>query len=216
MAKIKVKVLTQTGAEAGEIVLNEAVFGIEPSEQAIYDAVQVARANSRQATAKTKKRDEVSGGGKKPYRQKGTGRARAGSTRAPQWRHGGIVFGPTGEQNYSLKMNKKERALALKSILSSKVANKELIVVDKFEFAEPKTKEMVTCLKAIDAKGKILLVVGDESFDDNANLSSYNLGCIAAVYPENINVYELINSDTVVFTKEAIQCVEEVLLDGSN
>ncbi len=212
MAKLKVKVLNQKGEAAGEVELNELVFGVEPNEQVVFDAVNLARANSRQATAKTKKRDEVSGGGKKPYRQKGTGRARIGSTRAPHWRHGGVVFGPTGEQNYCLKMNKQERRLALRSILSAKVAAKELVVVDKFSFKEAKTKEMIASLEAIKAKGKVLLVIGDESFDDNAVLSAFNIPTVAMVYCDQVNVYDLINCDTAVFTKEAIECVEEVLL----
>lgn len=215
MANIKVKVLNQKGEAAGDMELNESVFGIEPNNQVIFDAVNLARANARQATAKTKKRDEVSGGGKKPYRQKGTGRARIGSTRAPHWRHGGIVFGPTGEQDYSLKMNKQERVLALKSMLSEKLKTKELIVVDKFSFAKPHTKDMVAALKAIKAEGKVLLVVGDESFDDNAILSAFNIPTVAITYCDNVGVYDLINCKTAVFTKEAVECVEEVLLNGS-
>ncbi|MDD2434325.1 MAG: 50S ribosomal protein L4 [Bacilli bacterium] len=214
MKEIKVKVLTQTGAEAGEVKLSQDVFGVEPHDQSVFDAVLVARANSRQGTAKTKKRDEVSGGGKKPWRQKGTGRARTGSTRAPQWRHGGIIFGPDGNENYTLKMNKKNRALALKSVLSSKLNDKELVVVDKFSFAAPKTKEFLDCLKKLNAKGKVLLVVGDDSFDEKAMLSAFNVPTVAMVYCDQLSAYDLLNCNTAVFTKEAIECVEEVLLDG--
>ncbi|MDD4123332.1 MAG: 50S ribosomal protein L4 [Bacilli bacterium] len=212
----KLKVLNQLGENVGEIELNDAVFGIEPNTQAMFDAVNVARSNSRQATAKTKKRDEVSGGGKKPFRQKGTGRARAGSTRAPQWRHGGVVFGPDGNQNYKIKINRKVRDLALRSALSSKVKDSEMIVVDKFEFAAPKTKEMVKSLEKVNAKGKTLIIVGEESFNDNAMLSAFNIPTVGLLYVDQVNVYDLLNCDTVIFTKEAVEIIEEVLLDGKN
>lgn len=212
----KLKVLNQLGENVGEIELNDAVFGIEPNTQAMFDAVNVARSNSRQATAKTKKRDEVSGGGKKPFRQKETGRARAGSTRAPQWRHGGVVFGPDGNQNYKIKINRKVRDLALRSALSSKVKDSEMIVVDKFEFAAPKTKEMVKSLEKVNAKGKTLIIVGEESFNDNAMLSAFNIPTVGLLYVDQVNVYDLLNCDTVIFTKEAVEIIEEVLLDGKN
>ncbi|MCK9198379.1 MAG: 50S ribosomal protein L4 [Bacilli bacterium] len=212
----KLKVLNQLGENVGEIELNDAIFGIEPNTQAMFDAVNVARSNSRQATAKTKKRDEVSGGGKKPFRQKGTGRARAGSTRAPQWRHGGVVFGPDGNQNYKIKINRKVRDLALRSALSSKVKDLEMIVVDKFEFAAPKTKDMVNSLEKINAKGKTLIIVSEESFNDNAMLSSFNIPTVGLLYVDQVNVYDLLNCDTVIFTKEAVEIIEEVLLDGKN
>ncbi|MEA4820962.1 MAG: 50S ribosomal protein L4 [Erysipelotrichales bacterium] len=212
----KLKVLNQLGENVGEIELNDAIFGIEPNTQAMFDAVNVARSNSRQATAKTKKRDEVSGGGKKPFRQKGTGRARAGSTRAPQWRHGGVVFGPDGNQNYKIKINRKVRDLALRSALSSKVKDSEMIVVDKFEFIAPKTKEMVKSLEKVNAKGKTLIIVGEESFNDNAMLSAFNIPTVGLLYVDQVNVYDLLNCDTVIFTKEAVEIIEEVLLDGKN
>lgn len=212
----KLKLLNQLGENVGEIELNDSIFGIEPNMQAMFDAVNVARANSRQATAKTKKRDEVSGGGRKPFRQKGTGRARAGSTRAPQWRHGGVVFGPDGNQNYKIKINRKVRDLALRSALSSKVKDSEMIVVDKFEFAAPKTKEMVKSLEKVNAKGKTLIIVGEESFNDNAMLSAFNIPTVGLLYVDQVNVYDLLNCDTVIFTKEAVEIIEEVLLDGKN
>ncbi|MDD3383522.1 MAG: 50S ribosomal protein L4 [Bacilli bacterium] len=212
----KLKLLNQLGENVGEIELNDSIFGIEPNMQAMFDAVNVARANSRQATAKTKKRDEVSGGGRKPFRQKGTGRARAGSTRAPQWRHGGVVFGPDGNQNYKIKINRKVRDLALRSALSSKVKDSEMIVVDKFEFAAPKTKDMIKSLEKINAKGKTLIVVGEESFNDNAMLSSFNIPTVGLLYVDQVNVYDLLNCDTLIFTKEAVEIIEEVLLDGKN
>jgi len=218
MAKAKTKklpLLNQNGENVGEVKVATSVFAIEPNEQAIFDAVLVARTNSRQDTSKTKKRDEVSGGGKKPWRQKGTGRARQGSTRAPQWRHGGIVFGPTGVQNHEIKMNRKVRQLALKSALSQKLADKELIVVDKFDFEAPKTKLMAASLKALNADNKkTLLVVGEESFSENAIYSVCNLPTVGVLYYDQINVYDIVNSDVVVITKEALSIIEEGLNNG--
>ena len=218
MAKAKTKklpLLNQNGENIGEVKVATSVFAIEPNEQAIFDAVLVARTNSRQDTSKTLKRDEVSGGGKKPWRQKGTGRARQGSTRAPQWRHGGIVFGPTGEQNHQIKMNRKVRQLALKSVLSQKLADKELIVVDKFDFEAPKTKLMVESLKALNADNKkTLLIVGEESFGENAIYSVCNLPTVGVLYYDQINVYDIVNSDLIVITKEALSIIEEGLNNG--
>ena len=136
-------VLNQTGTKVEEVSLNKDVFGVEVNDSVIYDAVQVYMSNCRQATAKTKKRDEVSGGGRKPWRQKGTGRARQGSTRSPQWRGGGVVFGPTGEQNFKLKQNRKEARLALKSVLSDKVNTKDLILVNEIKCEKPQTKQIL-------------------------------------------------------------------------
>ena len=211
----RVNVFNQLGEQVGTMTLKPEVFGIEPNEQAMFDAVLVSQANKRQDTAKTKKRDEVSGGGKKPWRQKGTGRARQGSTRAPQWRHGGIVFGPTGEQNHKIKMNRKVRDLALKSALSSKVSDKELVVVDKFEFAAPKTKEMVASLKALKAEGKTLIVMSEDSMNDEALLSALNIPNVGILYFFEINVYDIMNSDKLVITKDAVKILEEVLINGA-
>ena len=187
----KLNVLNQNGEVVGDIQLSEAIFAIEPNNQVVYDAVRLFMANGRQATAKTKKRDEVSGGGRKPWRQKGTGRARQGSTRSPQWRHGGIVFGPTGEQNYSLSMNRKERQLAI-------------------------TKQMIASLASIKATGKTLIVVDEFSFGDNAVLSAMNIPSVGLLYSDQINVYDILNCDSLVFTQAAVQSVEEVLLSGKN
>ena len=151
-------VVNKLGEVVKEIELNEAVFGVEYNEQCVFDAIMVARSNSRQATAKTKKRDEVRGGGKKPFRQKGTGRARQGSSREPQMVGGGVVFGPTGIQNFKIKQNRKAARLALKSVLSEKVNEQGLIVVDEFNFQEAKTKEFVKVLDAVKAGDKILFV----------------------------------------------------------
>lgn len=210
----KINVLNQNGEKISTLNLADEIFGIEPNEQVMFDAVILSQANKRQDTAKTKKRDEVSGGGKKPWRQKGTGRARQGSTRATQWRHGGVPFGPSGEQNHTIKMNRKERVLALKSVLSKKVSEKEFIVVDKFSFEQPKTKLMAASLKAIGAEGKTLIVMSEDSMNDNAFLSALNIPTVGILYFDEINVYDLMNSDKVIATKDAIEILEEVLGNG--
>lgn len=210
----KLAMYNQLGEKVSDISLNKNVFGIEVNNQAIFDAIVLAQANSRQDTSKTKKRDEVSGGGKKPWRQKGTGRARQGSTRAPQWRHGGIVFGPTGEQNHTIKMNRKVRQLALKSALTQKALDKKIIVVDQFSFDEKKTKNMVASLNALKAEGKVLLVVSDDSINENAIYSVWNVANVGVLFFDEINVYDLVNSDVVVFTKDALTKIEEALING--
>ena len=156
--RVSLKVLNHAGEETGKVMVSAEVFGVEVNEQVMFDAVQVYQSNMRQATAKTLTRAEVSGGGKKPWRQKGTGRARAGSTRSPLWRHGGIVFGPTGEQNYKLSMNKKAHKLAVKSALTLKAQAKDIIVLENLELNEVKTKLVVSLLANINAKRKSLVV----------------------------------------------------------
>ena len=211
----KLNVLNTNGEKVKDITLNKEVFGIVPNDAVLYDASQLAQNNARQGTRGVKGRSDVSGGGRKPWRQKGTGRARQGSTRAPQWRHGGIVFGPTGEQNHQIKMNRKVRQLALKSALSQKLADKELIVVDKFDFEAPKTRLMVESLKALNADNKkTLLIVGEESFGENAIYSVCNLPTVGVLYYDQINVYDIVNSDLVVITKEALTIIEEGLNNG--
>ena len=207
-------VVNKLGEVVREIELNEAVFGVEYNEQCVFDAIMVARSNSRQATAKTKKRDEVSGGGKKPFRQKGTGRARQGSIRAPQWRGGGVVFGPTGEQNYKIKMNKKVRVLALKSALSYKYSENVVKVVDKFEFEEYKTKTMIACMEKLNATGKTLVVVTEDSADEKSWISSWNIPNVRFVYSWEFNVYDVLNCDTLIVTEKAILDIEGVLING--
>ena len=204
------------GEVVGTVELNDTVFAIEPNNQAMFDAVMVYQANSRQATAKTKKRDEVSGGGKKPWRQKGTGRARQGSTRSPQWRHGGIVFGPTGEQNYKIKMNKKVRDLALKSALTVKLADKEITVVENWKLDSFKTKEAVASLNSLNVTGKTLIVFTEESVNEEGYISTFNIPNVALAYSDTIHVYDLLNCKNVIFTEEAIKEIEEVLLNGKN
>ena len=200
-------VVNKLGEVVKEIELNEAVFGVEYNEQCVFDAIMVARSNSRQATAKTKKRNEVSGGGKKPFRQKGTGRARQGSSREPQMVGGGVVFGPTGIQNFKIKQNRKAARLALKSVLTEKV-NNGLIVVDEFNFQEAKTKEFVKVLDNVKAGDKILFVATEE--DEATILSARNLQYVKIVYPQGINVYDIANVDTLLVSEAALKTIEEV------
>ena len=200
-------VVNKLGEVVKEIELNEAVFGVEYNEQCVFDAIMVARSNSRQATAKTKKRNEVSGGGKKPFRQKGTGRARQGSSREPQMVGGGVVFGPTGIQNFKIKQNRKAARLALKSVLTEKV-NNGLIVVDEFNFQEAKTKEFVKVLDNVQAGEKILFVATEE--DEATILSARNLQYVKIVYPQGINVYDIANVDTLLVSEAALKTIEEV------
>lgn len=210
----KISVLNQAGETVGNLELNDSVFAVTPNNQSIFDAVLTSRTNARQDTSKTKKRDEVSGGGKKPWRQKGTGRARQGSTRSPQWRHGGNVFGPNGEQNHSIKMNKQVRTLALKSALSLKLSEQALVVVDKLDFKEPKTKEMVKALEALKATGKVLVVFTETSSNEAALRSALNLPTVALSYSDQLSVIDVLNSHTLLMTQDAVQKVEEVLLNG--
>ena len=201
-------VVNKLGEVVKEIELNEAVFGVEYNEQCVFDAIMVARSNSRQATAKTKKRDEVRGGGKKPFRQKGTGRARQGSSREPQMVGGGVVFGPTGIQNFKIKQNRKAARLALKSVLTEKVNEKGLIVVDEFNFETAKTKEFVKVLDAVKAGDKVLFVATEE--DEATILSARNLPYVKIVYPQGINVYDIVNVDTLLVSEAALKTIEEV------
>ena len=208
----KVTVYNQQGENVGSLTLKADIFDCEVNEQVVYDAVRLSQANSRQDTSKTKKRDEVSGGGKKPYRQKGTGNARQGSTRAPQWRHGGIVFGPTGNQNHTLKQNKKERVLALKSVLTCKAKEKEIFVVDELKLEKPSTKSMCTLLNTIKANKPLLVVIREESVNDEAVYSLCNVKDLYGIqYFDELNVYDALNCGALVFTKEAMKELEEVL-----
>lgn len=203
---IKLPVVTLTGEDAGTITLSAAVFGVkEDNEQVIHDAVVTQQANARQATAKTKKRHEVSGGGKKPWRQKGTGRARAGSSRSPIWVGGGKVFGPDGNQNYKLGQNKKAHALAFRTVLSQK-ASKGLIIVDNLDVKEVSTKAFVGCLSAIKAEGKTLLVV--ENGNENAALSARNIETVIVRAINNVSVYDLLLAKSVVVSKDGIKAIE--------
>ena len=206
-----IDVLNQTGTKIEAVELNKNVFGIKSNDSVVYDAVQVYTSNCRQATAKTKKRDEVSGGGRKPWRQKGSGRARQGSTRSPQWRGGGVVFGPTGEQNFTIKQNKKEARLALKSVLSDKVKNNDLILINEIKYEKPQTKQAVEMLKTLNAKNKTLFVVSEDSVNYEALLSMSNLSNVMVLFADEINVYDVLNSNSVVMTLDAMKSIEEVL-----
>ena len=204
--KISCKVLNKLGEEAGKVMLKGEVFGVEVNNQVMFDAVQVYLSNMRQATAKTLTRGEVSGGGKKPWRQKGTGRARAGSTRSPIWVGGGVALGPDGNQSYKLSQNKKAHKLALKSALTLKVKEKELKVFHGYEFAG-KTKEAVKFLTAIKAEKKVLLVTADDLLIQAAN----NLPNVILRTVGNISVYDLLNANHLVISEEDIKTVEEAL-----
>ena len=205
---LKVKVYNQEGAEVKDLELNEAVFGIEPNKQALFDMVLLQRASLRQGTHKVKNRTEVSGGGKKPWRQKGTGRARQGSIRAPQWRGGGVVFGPT-PRSYKFKLNRKVRRLALKSALSTKIIDNEFMALEAIKFDAPKTKEMVKVLANLDAPTKTLIVV--DEIDENVAKSANNIPGVKLLDARRVNVYDILNSDKLIMTEAAIKSVEEVL-----
>ena len=205
---VSVKVVNMAGEEVKKINLAGSVFAVEPHKQAMFNAVQVEQANSRQATAKTKVRHEVSGGGKKPWRQKGTGRARAGSSRSPIWVGGGTVFGPVGNQDFTISQNKKEHQLALRSALSLKTP-KDLVVVDEIKFAEKKTKGFVNMLAALKSEVKTLVVVTE--IDENLFASARNVAYARVVTTDNVSVYDLLNADKLVMSEAAAKKVEEAL-----
>ncbi|MGM9882102.1 MAG: 50S ribosomal protein L4 [Bacilli bacterium] len=205
----KIDVLNIKGEKVKDIKLEDNIFNVEPNDAVVKDAVVAAMAGARQGTAKTKTRSEVSGGGRKPYRQKGTGNARQGSIRATQYRHGGIVFGPV-PRDYSKKMNKKEKKLALKSALSYKVLDKELIVVDTIKFETNKTKEMLELLGSLNITNNKVLVCVNE-LTDNVCLAARNLANIKVVLPSEVNTYDLVSSDNLLIEEEALKTLEEVL-----
>ena len=205
----KVALLNLKGEKVKDIKLNDEIFGIEPNNQTIYDAVVRKGASLRQGTHAVKDRSEVSGGGIKPWRQKGTGRARQGSIRAPHWYHGGVVFGPNTNRNYEKKQNRKESRLALRSALSQKVANKGVIVVDKFEVKDNKTKTFTKVLETLKIEGKALIVV--KELNENLILASRNLSDIKVIESHEINTYDVLNYKTIVITEEAVKMLEEVL-----
>ena len=206
---LNIAVYNQEGQKVKDTELNEAVFGITPNNQAIFDMVLLQRASWRQGTHKVKNRTEVKGGGKKPWRQKGTGRARQGSIRAPQWRGGGIVFGPNTNRNYKLKMNRKVRRLALRSALSQKVIDNEMTVLDNLSLAAIKTKAMIKVLANLEANRKVLIVM--DEVNENVALSARNIPGVKVIDSKGLNVYDILNSDKLVITEGAIKLVEEVL-----
>ncbi len=201
-----VSVYNMEGKEVGTIELNDAVFGVEVNEHLVHMAVVQQLANNRQGTQKAKTRSEVSGGGRKPWRQKGTGHARQGSTRAPQWTGGGVVFAPV-PRDYSFKLNKKEKRAALKSALTSKVQDSKLIVVDELKFDEIKTKNFVTVMNNLKVE-KGLVVIAEN--DANVVLSARNVADIDTTLVNTINVFDIMKAKTVVLTKDAVAKIEEV------
>lgn len=201
-----VAVYNMEGKEVGSLELNDAIFGVEVNEHLVHMAVLQQLANNRQGTQKAKTRSEVRGGGRKPWRQKGTGHARQGSIRAPQWKGGGVVFAPT-PRDYSVKMNKKEKQLAMKSVLTSKVNESKFIVLDELKLAEIKTKQIKAVLDNLKVE-KALIVTKEK--DDVVVKSANNLPKVATTALNNINVYDILKYDTVVVTSEAVAAIEEV------
>ncbi len=201
-----VSVYNMEGKEVGTIELNDAVFGVEVNEHLVHLAVVQQLANNRQGTQKAKTRAEVSGGGRKPWRQKGTGHARQGSTRSPQWTGGGVVFAPT-PRDYSFKMNKKEKQLALKSALTSKVNDSKLIVVDELKMEAIKTKDFKAVMTNLNAN-KALVVMAEK--DENVVMSAKNIPDVKTALTSTINVYDIMKAGTVVLTKDAVAKIEEV------
>ncbi|MCZ2259247.1 50S ribosomal protein L4 [Sporosarcina sp. G11-34] len=204
----KVSVLTQTGSSVGDIELNDAVFGIVPNEAVLFEALVQQRATLRQGNHKVKNRSEVAGGGRKPWNQKGTGRARQGSIRSPQWRGGGIVFGPT-PRSYAYKLPKKVRRLALLSALSSKVREENILVLEGLAFDAPKTKNFVQVLKDLSIEKKALIVTAD--LDETVALSARNIPGISVITASGVNVLDLVAHEKLVITKAAVEKLEEVL-----
>ncbi|MEE1195630.1 MAG: 50S ribosomal protein L4 [Lachnospiraceae bacterium] len=201
-----VSVYNMEGNVVGTMELNDAVFGVEVKENLVHQAVVQQLANNRQGTQKAKTRSEVSGGGRKPWRQKGTGHARQGSTRAPQWTGGGIVFAPV-PRDYSFKMNKKEKRAALKSVLTSKVQEEKLIVLDELKFGEIKTKNMQNVLNNLKVE-KALVVMNDN--DQNVVMSAKNMPNVQTASTSTINVYDVLKYTTLILTKDAVASIEEV------
>jgi len=203
----KVALYDMSGAQIGELELSDSVFGIEPNQAVMYDFVKMQLANKRVGTSSTKTRAEVSGSGKKPWRQKGTGRARVGSRRNPVWTGGGIAFGPR-PRDYSYRLPRKVRKLAMKSALSSKVLENNIIVVDQLNFDEPRTKQMVATLQALNSSKKTLVVTADG--DANITKSARNIPGVKPLRVDYINVYDLLKYDTLLITRDAVAKVEEV------
>ena len=203
----KVDVYNMQGKKVSDVELNASVFGIEPNETVVHSVLVNYLANQRQGTQSTKTRAEVRGGGRKPWRQKGTGRARQGSIRAPQWIKGGIALGPK-PRSYSYRVNKKERQLAIKSLLSAKVLDNELTVVDKLEVKEPKTSVMVKALTSLKVEGKTLIILADKN--ENVLLSSRNIEGVKTIELNTINVFDLLNCNKLVLPLDTVKKLEEV------
>lgn len=204
----KVALYKQDGSQNGEVQLNDEIFGIEPNQSVIFDAIIMQRASLRQGTSAVKNRSAVRGGGRKPWRQKGTGRARQGSIRSPQWRGGGVVFGPN-PRSYSYKLPKKVRRLAIKSVLSEKVSDDNFVVVDALKLDSPKTKEFKSILSGLNVNEKTLLVVEPEN--ETVQQSARNLSNVSVVKADNISVLDVTSNVKVVITQSALNHIEEVL-----
>ena len=204
---LKVNVYDMNGKAVGEVELSEAIFGIEPNESVVHDVVKNHLANCRQGTQSALTRAEVSGGGKKPWRQKGTGHARQGSTRAPQWTHGGVVFAPK-PRDYSYTLNKKVRRLALKSVLSAKAQSESIVVIDEIKMDEIKTKKFAGFLSAVNADCKALVVTAE--VNENVVLSARNIPGVKTTFANLINVYDILNAKKLVLDKAALEKIQEV------
>lgn len=205
----KLNVLNTNGEKVKDITLNKEVFGLTPNDAVLYDAIKLAQNNARQGTRGVKGRSDVSGGGRKPWRQKGTGRARQGSTRAPHWYHGAWAFG-NQTRNYEVKQNRKERALALKSALSYKVINKELVVVDSFDLKTNKTKDMKDILSKFKVERNVLIIVSE--LNENLVLATRNLENVLLLEASEINVLDLVSANLVIAEEAAINKIEEALV----
>ena len=205
----KTALLSLKGEKIKDIKLDDNVWGITPNDQVVYEHINLFMANRRQGTHATKTRSDVSGGGRKPWRQKGTGNARQGSTRAQHWVGGGVVFGPSANRNYTKKMNKKERKLALKSALTYKANDKDIIVVDKFEAETNKTKDMLKVLEGLNATGKTLIVTTE--LTENLILATRNIADVKLVLANELNTYDVLYVNKIIITEDAVKYVEEVL-----
>ncbi len=205
----KTALLSLKGEKIKDIKLDDNVWRITPNDQVVYEHINLFMANRRQGTHATKTRSDVSGGGRKPWRQKGTGNARQGSTRAPHWVGGGVVFGPSANRNYTKKMNKKERKLALKSALTYKANDKDIIVVDKFEAETNKTKDMLKVLEGLNATGKTLIVTTE--LTENLILATRNIADVKLVLANELNTYDVLYVNKIIITEDAVKYVEEVL-----
>ena len=205
----KTALLSLKGEKIKDVKLDDSVWGITPNDQVLYEAVVLNMASKRQGSHSTKSRSEVSGGGRKPWRQKGTGNARQGSIRAPHWVGGGVIFGPTTNRNYTKKMNKKERRLALKSALTYKANEKAVMVIENFNVESIKTKDMLKTLEGLKLSGKLLIVTTE--LTENNILATRNLANIKLVLANEVNSYDVLDCDTLVITEDAIKYIEEVL-----
>ena len=205
----KTALLNLKGEKIKDIKLEDNVWGIAPNDQLVYESINLAMANSRQGSHKVKTRSEVSGGGRKPWRQKGTGNARQGSIRAPHWVGGGVVFGPSANRNYTKKMNRKQRKLALKSALTYKVNDKAVVVLEKFDLESNKTKDALKLLESLKLEGKLLIVTTE--LTENMILATRNIASIKLVLANELNTYDVLYCDKLVMTEDAVKYVEEVL-----